>query len=346
MEDRMLVSIIVNNYNYARYLGVAIDSALAQTWRPLEVVVVDDGSTDDSWSVIERYGARIRAIRQPNGGQGAAYNSGFAASHGEWVLFLDSDDLLDSDAIVRLMALQAPDVSKIQGYLRHIDSEGKLLGSALPYLMHDGDVTPIARRFRQYAGPPASGNLYRRSAIEPYLPLHAPSWRRSADTVPALLSAFHGRLATVRGAIGCYRLHTHVNRRFGLLGNVSRSFADALAQSDERRRSAALWGSRCSAITWSKEWLALPWDWRTRALSWRLQRAEHPYPGDTRRSIWRGFNESLAEWPGYSTLERGVQRAWMGFMLLAPRRWVAAFASSNASGGARTGFRRLRGGAI
>ena len=95
----MLVSIVINNYNYARYLGDAIDSALAQTWHPLEVIVVDDGSTDDSWSVIQRYGERVRAMRQPNGGQGAAYNAGFAASRGEWVLFLDADDLLDVDAL-------------------------------------------------------------------------------------------------------------------------------------------------------------------------------------------------------------------------------------------------------
>ena len=54
----MLVSIVINNYNYARYVAATIDSALAQTWHPLEVIVVDDGSTDDSWSVIQRYGDR------------------------------------------------------------------------------------------------------------------------------------------------------------------------------------------------------------------------------------------------------------------------------------------------
>jgi glycosyltransferase involved in cell wall biosynthesis len=338
----MLVSIVINNYNYVRYLEAAVESALAQTWRPLEVVVVDDGSTDDSWSVVERFGERVRAIRQANGGQGAAYNSGFAASRGDWILFLDSDDLLDSDAIARMMAREAPEVAKIQGYLRYIGSEGEVLGGTVPYLAHDGDVRPIARRFRQYAGPPASGNLYRRSAIAPYFPLHAPSWRRSADTVPNLLSAFHGHVATVRDAIGCYRLHTHANRRFGLLGNISRSFADAINQSDERRKNAEAWGSRCTRIAWPVQCLALPWDWRARALSWRLQRAEHPYPRDTRRSIWRGLNESLAQWPGYTALERGVQRAWIVFMLIAPLRWVSALAPSNAVGGARSGLKRLR----
>ena len=180
----MLVSIVISNYNYARYLGAAIDSALAQTWRPLEVVVVDDGSTDESWSVIQRYGQRIRAIHQTNGGQGAAYNAGFAASRGQWVLFLDADDLLDPDALQRMMALAAPDVAKVQGSLRCISAEGRPLGGVVPYIAHDGDVTPIARRFRHYAAPPSSGNLFRRSAIEPYLPMPAAGlalWRRHGD---------------------------------------------------------------------------------------------------------------------------------------------------------------------
>jgi glycosyltransferase involved in cell wall biosynthesis len=338
----MLVSIVINNYNYARYLGAAIDSALMQTWRPLEVVVVDDGSTDDSWSIIERYRDRVHALRQPNGGQGAAYNSGFAASRGEWVLFLDSDDLLDADAVERMLKHAQPEVSKVQGPLRHIGSEGQSLGGMVPYLTHDGDVRPIARRFRQYAGPPASGNLYRRSAIAPYFPLHAPSWQRSADTVPNLLSVFHGRVATVREPIGCYRLHTQGNQRFGLFGNLDRSFAAALRQSDDRRRAAESWGTRCTGIVWPGGWHTLPWEWRARVLSWRLQRSEHPYPHDTRRSIWRGLNESLAQWPGYTAIERGVQRAWVAVMLLAPLRCVTALAPSNVSGGLRAGFKRLR----
>src|SRR5205085_8851297 len=91
---RPLVSIVVTNYNYARYLERAVDSALRQTYRPLEVIVVDDGSTDESRTVIAGYGDRVRPVLRSNGGNAAAYNSGFAASRGDILLFLDADDAL------------------------------------------------------------------------------------------------------------------------------------------------------------------------------------------------------------------------------------------------------------
>jgi glycosyltransferase involved in cell wall biosynthesis len=70
-----LVSVIVNNYNYARFLPDAIDSALRQTYGHVEVIVVDDGSTDESRVVIASYGNRIRAVLKRNGGQGSAFNA-------------------------------------------------------------------------------------------------------------------------------------------------------------------------------------------------------------------------------------------------------------------------------
>jgi len=342
----MLVSIVINNYNYARYLATAIDSALAQTWHPLEVIVVDDGSTDDSWSVIEGYGERVHAISQANGGQGAAYNAGFAASRGEWVMFLDSDDVLDCGALARMLSIASDDVAKVQGYLRRVDADGRALGGAVPYIAHDGDVRPIAERFRQYGAPPSSGNLYRRSAIAPYLPMHAPDWRRSADTVPGLLSVFHGRVATAPGTIGCYRLHTSTSKRAGLLGNMDGSPGAALAQSERRRVQAAQWGTQCTGIVWPAAQMALPWEWRLRTLSWRLEPGAHARPDDSRRAIWNGLDASLSHWPGYTWTERWAQRLWVGFMLLAPRALVEKLAWSNVSGDLRARLRQLRGGSM
>ena len=87
-----LVSVVIPTFNRADMVGRAIESALAQDYHPVEVIVVDDGSTDDTPAVLERYADSVRTIRQENRGEGAARNAGIAASTGEFVAFLDSDD--------------------------------------------------------------------------------------------------------------------------------------------------------------------------------------------------------------------------------------------------------------
>jgi glycosyltransferase involved in cell wall biosynthesis len=87
------ISVIIPAYNRAREVGNAIDSALAQTLPPLEVIVVDDGSTDETPEVLARYGDRIRIVRQENQGVAAARNAGIAVARGELLAFLDSDDV-------------------------------------------------------------------------------------------------------------------------------------------------------------------------------------------------------------------------------------------------------------
>lgn len=89
-----LVSVIIPTFNHGRLVGEAIDSALNQTFRAVEVIVVDDGSTDDTPAVLARYGSRIRVIRQSNRRMSAARNAGLAAARGTYVAFLDADDVM------------------------------------------------------------------------------------------------------------------------------------------------------------------------------------------------------------------------------------------------------------
>ena len=96
-----LVSCIIPVFNGERFLGEALDSVLAQTYRPVETIVVDDGSTDGTPAVAARYGQRVTYLRQPNAGSAAAKNRGLRAVQGELVAFLDADDLWHPDKLAR-----------------------------------------------------------------------------------------------------------------------------------------------------------------------------------------------------------------------------------------------------
>lgn len=100
-----LVSAIIATYNRANLVGRAVESILGQTYENIEVIVVDDGSTDDTRKVLARYGERIRLICQDNAGPGAARNRGIAAAKGEIIAFLDSDDLWLPTKIERQVAV-------------------------------------------------------------------------------------------------------------------------------------------------------------------------------------------------------------------------------------------------
>jgi glycosyltransferase involved in cell wall biosynthesis len=99
-----LISCIVPVFNGERYLHEALDSILAQTYRPVEVIVADDGSTDGTVAVVASYGERVRYLWQPNAGSPAARNLGLGAAKGEFVAFLDADDLWHPEKLARQMA--------------------------------------------------------------------------------------------------------------------------------------------------------------------------------------------------------------------------------------------------
>jgi glycosyltransferase involved in cell wall biosynthesis len=86
------ISVVIPTYNRAYCVGDAIESVLRQTFRDMELIVVDDGSTDETPDVLREFGDKIRVIRQQNSGVSAARNAGILAAHGEWIAFLDSDD--------------------------------------------------------------------------------------------------------------------------------------------------------------------------------------------------------------------------------------------------------------
>ena len=99
------VSVIIPAYNQAKFLAVAIDSCLEQTYRDIEVIVVEDGSTDETRDVAARFGDRISYIHQENTGLAGARNRGIGESKGEYLCFLDSDDFFHPQKIQRQVEL-------------------------------------------------------------------------------------------------------------------------------------------------------------------------------------------------------------------------------------------------
>jgi glycosyltransferase involved in cell wall biosynthesis len=129
--DSPLVSVVIPNYNYALYLAEAIESVLSQTYVHIELIVVDDGSTDASAQVARNFGDRLMLIEQKNAGVSAARNRGMAAANGEFIAFLDSDDKWRP--------------TKIERQLKEFQSDGEvgLVHCGYVELNRDGSLGPV-----------------------------------------------------------------------------------------------------------------------------------------------------------------------------------------------------------
>lgn len=119
------VSVVITCFNYARFLGAAIESVLAQTYPEIEVIVIDDGSTDDTRSVAAAY-EDVHYVWQPNRGLSEARNRGVALATGEFMLFLDADDQLRPDALETMTRLLSacPECAFVYGHQELIDETG------------------------------------------------------------------------------------------------------------------------------------------------------------------------------------------------------------------------------
>jgi len=124
VENRSLVSVIIPVYNGERYLAEAIESVLAQTYRPIEIVVVDDGSTDGSAEVAKGFHDNIRYVFQPNSGSPAARNTGLRMANGNVISFIDADDLWSNN--------------KLSLQLKHLDnnSSAEIVLGHLQFLLY------------------------------------------------------------------------------------------------------------------------------------------------------------------------------------------------------------------
>jgi glycosyltransferase involved in cell wall biosynthesis len=215
MGEPLGVCIIVVNYNNDQFLAAAIDSALAQEHPFREVIVVDDCSTDDSRTVIARYGDRVRSVlRETNGGQTAALNSAWPLARYPILMFLDSDDLLLPHAAATVAARWTTAIAKIQFPLMTIDKAGRQLDHVAPKYPPNLETATLRRELLSTGGSPnspASGNAYARSLLENIerdggfeLENSREHWM---DAILECNAPFYGEVVTLYEPLACYRVH-------------------------------------------------------------------------------------------------------------------------------------------
>lgn len=319
MKPNILVSIIINNYNYDRFLAEAIDSALNQSYKQIEIIVVDDGSTDNSRHIIAEYGDRIIPILQPNGKQAEAFNSGFARSRGEIILFLDADDYLYPQAVEEIITVWQPDLAKVHYRLDVVDGVGQSMGYSYPQ-----GTTPLARgkvwqmllETSGYTSTPTSGNALNRKALTKLFPIPE-AYKLTADDYLSFQVPFYGEVMAIDRALGAYRVHDsnqwalatvsgdrflrfvrHDLQNFALLTTKAQELGYQIPPDLEQRSIGRLW---------------------SRIISLRLNAQNHPVKSDRSieliyqgiRSLWKYSNFNLPKRIFYS-----LWFIWVGLMPL------------------------------
>jgi glycosyltransferase involved in cell wall biosynthesis len=169
-----LITVLINTYNYGRFVEEAIDSVLSQEFPldQLEILVVDDGSTDDTQERVKKYGSRIRYLYKPNGGQASALNYGIERARGEIVALMDADDLFLPGKLTRVA--EAFQENPALGMVYHPYWEWDMQTNARrdsPTRLISGDTRTAPDPFFFYVPHPTSCISLRRSFLGPLLPI-------------------------------------------------------------------------------------------------------------------------------------------------------------------------------
>ncbi len=207
--DSPIVTVLITTYNYGPFVEEAIDSVLSQNL-PLdqvEILVVDDGSTDDTSERVKRYGSRIEYFYKPNGGQASALNFGIAKARGEIIALLDADDVFLPGKLARIAGAFQEDPSLGMVYHRlqewHMRTDERRDWEFFPV---SGDLRTEADKFVLYVPQPTSATAYRRSSLKRLLPVPE-KIRMLADCYLVTLIPFLAPILAIPEVLGVYRIH-------------------------------------------------------------------------------------------------------------------------------------------
>lgn len=211
MNEGCRVSIIISSFNYDRYLRSAIDSALMQSYKNKEIIVVDDGSTDSSCDIIAGYGNQIIAVLKDNRGQASAFNTGVSISSGDVIIFLDSDDILLPTAIEKsIRYFKDPTVAKVHWPLAVVNKSGKQSKRTVPSsTLDEGYLIDVVMHGgpNAYTWPPTSGNAWSRSFIDSVFPIQEDIYKVCPDLYLSALVPLYGRVKRISEPQALWRIH-------------------------------------------------------------------------------------------------------------------------------------------
>jgi glycosyltransferase involved in cell wall biosynthesis len=210
-----LVSVLIVNYNYERYLAAAIESVLRQSYQHFEIVICDDGSRDNSRAVIAAYAERdqrIRYIFKENAAVAAALNDAFAACTGEIVTMLDADDLFTTEKLERVVERfsHGGRVGLVLNFLTKINSDEQTIGKIPEFGSFDrGELRDqILRSGGQFSAAPTSGMSMRRECAARVFPIPEAEFRTEADAYMRTVAALYYAVDVIEEPLTVYRIHS------------------------------------------------------------------------------------------------------------------------------------------
>jgi glycosyltransferase involved in cell wall biosynthesis len=287
---KLIVDIVISNHDYADYLQDAIDSACSQSHQNVNVIVVDDGSTDRSRELLRRNRGPACVVEKENGGQASALNAGLERCRGDVVIFLDSDDILRTDIAAKLCAVFArdPSVVKVQFRMEVIDAHGLPIGLTKPppYLHPpSGDLrrAELAYPF-DLTWMPTSGNGFRLDALRRILPIPEHDYPRyGADWYLVHLATLLGNVVSLEDVGASYRVHGRNNYELQSARLDLNHLRDAITFASVTTRSLELLADDLG-LERPRRILSVSY-LGNRLLSWKLDRHNHPIADDGRRRL-------------------------------------------------------------
>ncbi len=215
LGDNPLVSVMIVNYNYERFLPDAIESVLSQTYQNFEIIICDDGSKDDSREVITRYAAqdpRIKPIFQENGGVGTALNSTYRGSSGQIISMLDADDIFMPEKLARVVEKFSSGgrIGIVLNALTKIDSTGKVIGSIPQFGALDrGELRDrLLQSAAHWSVAPTSGVSFRRECAEHVFPIPDKQFRTEVDGYMCTIAPLFYAVDAIDEPLTVYRMHS------------------------------------------------------------------------------------------------------------------------------------------